>query len=46
MIVERLFPSGAWHIYATVNGYLMQRTYYFYTKREAMHMFRAEARGK
>jgi hypothetical protein len=40
------FPSGAWEVYATVDGHLMTRTYYGYTKREAIRLFVAEANEK
>lgn len=42
---ERAFPSGAWNVSAIVNGYLMRRTYFGYTKREAIDLFIAEANG-
>jgi hypothetical protein len=35
--------EGAWAIYATTNwGYLIQRQYHFYSKRDAMRLFRQE----
>lgn len=34
--------AGAWTIYAIINGYLVTRSYYFYTKREAIRQFKAE----
>jgi hypothetical protein len=38
--------EGAWVIYATDNeGYLVTRRYYFYTKREALTLFKQENRG-
>lgn len=37
---------GQWCIYALDNdGYLMQRQYYDYTRREAEHLFRVERRA-
>ena len=45
MIVERVVPSGAWNIYGMVNGYLMSRTYLYYTKREAIRLWQEEARA-
>ena len=42
MTATKQFPSGAWTISDIVNGYLVSRTYYGYTKREAMAAFRAE----
>lgn len=42
MIVERN-REGAWAIYAiTDNGYLIQRQYYFYSKRDAIRQFNNE----
>lgn len=34
--------EGAWRISDIINGYLVTRTYYFYTKREAQKEFRKE----
>ena len=35
--------EGGWAIYATTdNGQLIQRQYYFYSKRDAMRLFRQE----
>jgi len=44
MSVTKLFPSGAWQVSAVVGGYLVTRTYYGYTKREAISTFRSEVR--
>lgn len=41
--------EGAWRICDIVNGYWETRVYYFYTKREAIRLFRKEMkelRGK
>ena len=46
MIVEKSFPSGAWVISETHDGYLTTRRYYGYTKKEAMACFREELKGK
>jgi hypothetical protein len=43
VIVERTY-QGAWCISDTVRGYLVTRTYFGYTRREAERMFRAETR--
>lgn len=43
MIAERVAHSGAWSVYGVVNGYLLSRTYYGYTKREAVRLWREEA---
>lgn len=32
--------KGAWCISAIVNGHLVQRQYFFYTKREAIRLFK------
>ena len=39
---ERLHPSGAWNLSAIIgaNGYRLARSYYGYTKREAVALFR------
>jgi len=42
MITEKTF-QGAWRIYATVNGHLIQRQY-FMPKRDAISVFRHETR--
>jgi hypothetical protein len=35
--------QGAWELYTSdKNGYLVSRQYFFYTKREATQLFRAE----
>lgn len=44
MTIERLH-NGAWQISDIVNGYLVTRTYYFYTKRDAMRAFKREMKG-
>ena len=41
MTIERTH-HGAWRIYTLLNGYLIQRTYFGYSKREAMAQFRAD----
>lgn len=41
MTAERT-AQGAWRISAIVGGYRESRTYFFYTKREAIAEFRAE----
>lgn len=40
--VTRAFPSGAWVIAAIVGDTRQCRTYYGYTRREAVASFRAE----
>lgn len=39
----RVAHSGAWGVYGVVNGYLLSRTYYGSTKREAVRLWREEA---
>lgn len=39
MIVEKNY-QGAWVISAEVKGYLVTKSYYFYTKREAVKLFK------
>ena len=38
----RQFPSGAWIVAAIVGQYRVQRTYFGYSKREAVRAFLAE----
>jgi hypothetical protein len=40
--VTRAFPSGAWIVAAIVGDNYASRTYYGYTRREAVARFRAE----
>ena len=44
MIVERVAHSGAWIVYGVVNGYLLTRTYYGYTKRESIRLWKEAAK--
>jgi hypothetical protein len=44
MSVNRVWHSGAWIVSDIVGGYLVSRTYYGYTKREAVRLFREERR--
>lgn len=41
MTIERKY-QGAWVVSDIIGGYLVTRTFYGYTKREALRMFRAE----
>lgn len=43
MQVERVHGSGYWNIYGVVNGYLLNRLYIDYTKREAIKAWKKEA---
>lgn len=42
LAVTKLFPSGAWEVAAIVGGYRLARTYYGYSRREAVKMYLAE----
>lgn len=44
MTVERVRHSGAYCICGTVNGHLLTRTYYGYTRRDAVALWRQYAR--
>jgi hypothetical protein len=44
MSATRVWHSGAWIVSEIVGGYLVSRTYYGYTKREAVALFRAAKR--
>lgn len=44
MIVEKN-NEGAWVVSDSIGGYLVTRRYYFYTKREAVRLFRQELRA-
>lgn len=41
MIVEKN-REGAWVVSDSIGGYLVTRRYYFYTKREAVRLFKRE----
>jgi hypothetical protein len=46
MTIEKVFPSGAWQISGVIEregereGYFLSRTYYGYTKKEAIKLWR------
>lgn len=42
MTISKLFPSGAIEVSDIVNGYLVRRVYYGYSKRAAVSFFRSE----
>jgi len=44
MRATRVHHSGAWIVSEIVGRYLVSRTYYGYTKREAVALFRAAKR--
>tara|TARA_R100001460_G_scaffold23645_1_gene47556 strand:+ start:332 stop:484 length:153 start_codon:yes stop_codon:yes gene_type:complete len=39
MVIDRN-NEGAWRISETINGYLQTKVYYFYTKKEAIKLFK------
>jgi hypothetical protein len=39
MIIDKN-REGAWRISDIINGYWVERVYYFYTKKEAIKLFR------
>ena len=39
MIIDKN-SKGAWRICETINGYFETKVYYFYTKKEAIKLFR------
>ena len=45
MTATKLFPSGAYEVSDIIGGRLIRRTYYGYTKREAVQAFRAQFKG-
>ena len=50
MNAEKLFPSGAWQISGVVEGesdhYYLTRTYYGYTKKEAIKLWQLQIQEK
>ena len=44
--VERTFPSGALNIYVQHRGEFYKRTYFGYTKREALRLFKAMVKNQ
>jgi hypothetical protein len=50
MTAEKLFPSGAWQISGVIEGesdhYYLTRTYYGYTKKEAIRLWRQHIQEK
>lgn len=45
MQVERKHPSGAWEVCDLIAGTLQRRTYYDYTREEAIEAFRDDVGG-
>ena len=45
MTVERTL-QGAWRISAMIDGYLVTRQYFDYTKREAIALFKADTTAR
>ena len=44
MTITKLTPSGAYEISDIVGGYRVARTYYGYTKRDAVKLFKEMSR--
>lgn len=42
MSITKLHPSGAWEVSDIIDGHLVRRTYYGYSKRQALAEFKAE----
>lgn len=45
MSIERVSHSGAWIVSDIVGGYRVARTYYGYTRAQALRAFKAENLG-
>jgi len=45
MTIHKPFPSGALQLSDIIGGYLVTRTYYGYSKRKSIALFRAETKG-
>lgn len=45
MFAERVKHSGAWIVSDIVDGYRVARTYYGYTRAQALRLFREEFAG-
>lgn len=46
MTIQKLFPSGAIEVSDVIEGYLVRRVYFGYTKRQAAALFRADTKRK
>lgn len=44
--VEKLFPSGAYEVSDIINGQLIRRRYFGYTKAEAIAQFQQDTQPK
>lgn len=44
MFIERLPYGDGWLVTDIVNGYLVTRRYFFYTKKEAVALFKEETK--
>jgi hypothetical protein len=42
--VTKTFPSGAWECFAIYKNEIFKKAYFFYTKREAVALFKAEVK--
>tara|TARA_R100001079_G_scaffold106067_1_gene73895 strand:+ start:2297 stop:2479 length:183 start_codon:yes stop_codon:yes gene_type:complete len=45
MIVEQNKSNGSWEISDVIKNHLVRRTYYFYTKAQAMKLFKEEVKN-
>jgi len=45
MFAERVNHSGSWIVSDIVDGYRVARTYYGYTRAQALRAFKAEIKG-
>lgn len=45
MIIERVSHSGAWIVSDIIGGYRVARTYYGYTKVQALRKFKEDNHG-
>lgn len=43
LLVEKTFPAGAYQVSGTIDGVLVTRTYFYFTKQEAISKFIRES---
>lgn len=43
LLVEKIFPSGAYQVSGLADGVLVTRTYFYFTKQEAISAFIRES---
>lgn len=44
MLIERIFPSGGWCISDIIDGILVVRRYFVYSKRDAIAKFKRDTK--